>query len=137
MMKRQRSSSSTSCLGRLPVPTSSVALASEIFQLARMTCENINYPALSFAPEVRAPFATRQRPAQSIAVSRRHLVLWRVTHRTLRDGAHALLAEVKPGVFLSNTKTRRAKVTGDKLQQVAGLGMEWAVQIGSPVRAGR
>lgn len=35
-------------------------------------------------------------------------------------------SEVKLGVFLSNTKTRRAKLTADKLAVLAGLGLEWA-----------
>ncbi|MFE4801757.1 hypothetical protein ACFRFL_44130 [Streptomyces sp. NPDC056708] len=39
----------------------------------------------------------------------------------LEDGT-----EVKLGVFLSNTKSRRAKLTADKLQQLAALGLEWA-----------
>ncbi|MGW1513514.1 helicase associated domain-containing protein [Streptomyces sp. NPDC002394] len=34
--------------------------------------------------------------------------------------------EVKLGVFLSNTKTCRAKLTADKLTALAGLGLEWA-----------
>ncbi|MFC8175242.1 hypothetical protein [Streptomyces sp. NPDC057325] len=34
--------------------------------------------------------------------------------------------EVKLGVFLSNTKTRRAKLTVDKLAALASLGLEWA-----------
>lgn len=39
------------------------------------------------------------------------------------DGqAHA----VKLGVFLSNSKSRRAKLTPDKLQQLAALGLHWA-----------
>ncbi|MFG2590428.1 Helicase associated domain protein [Streptomyces sp. NPDC048438] len=33
---------------------------------------------------------------------------------------------VKLGVFLSNAKTRRAKLTPDKLATLAGLGLEWA-----------
>ncbi|WP_073450272.1 DEAD/DEAH box helicase [Streptomyces yunnanensis] len=33
---------------------------------------------------------------------------------------------VKLGVFLSNTKSRRAKLTTDKLQQLAALGLDWA-----------
>ncbi|MGW2415970.1 Helicase associated domain protein [Streptomyces tubercidicus] len=33
---------------------------------------------------------------------------------------------VKLGVFLSNTKSRRGKLTGDALQQLADLGLEWA-----------
>ncbi|MET9819837.1 helicase associated domain-containing protein, partial [Streptomyces sp. NPDC006355] len=39
----------------------------------------------------------------------------------LEDGT-----EVKLGVFLSNTKTRRAKLSADKLQQLADLGLDWA-----------
>jgi superfamily II DNA or RNA helicase len=33
---------------------------------------------------------------------------------------------VRLGVFLSNSKSRRAKLTPDKLQQLADLGLEWA-----------
>ena len=33
---------------------------------------------------------------------------------------------VKLGVFLSNTKSRRAKLTADKLAALADLGLEWA-----------
>uniref|UniRef100_A0AAU1HMH2 Helicase associated domain protein n=1 Tax=Streptomyces sp. NBC_00180 TaxID=2903632 RepID=A0AAU1HMH2_9ACTN len=33
---------------------------------------------------------------------------------------------VKLGVFLSNTKSRRAKITPDRLQQLADLGLDWA-----------
>ncbi|WP_443053136.1 helicase associated domain-containing protein [Streptomyces sp. FXJ1.172] len=36
--------------------------------------------------------------------------------------------EVRLGVFLSNTKTRRGKLTTDKLHQLAELGLHWAVQ---------
>ncbi|MGW4882219.1 Helicase associated domain protein [Streptomyces sp. NPDC004262] len=39
----------------------------------------------------------------------------------LEDGT-----EVRLGVFLSNTKSRRAKLTTDKLQQLADLGLDWA-----------
>jgi hypothetical protein len=39
----------------------------------------------------------------------------------LSDGS-----EVKLGVFLSNTQTRRAKLTADKLQALADLGLDWA-----------
>ncbi|MFD0296440.1 helicase associated domain-containing protein [Streptomyces sp. NPDC127061] len=35
-------------------------------------------------------------------------------------------SEVKLGVFLSNSKSRRAKLTADKLQALAALGLEWA-----------
>ncbi|MGX1540802.1 Helicase associated domain protein, partial [Streptomyces diastaticus] len=39
----------------------------------------------------------------------------------LEDGS-----EVKLGVFLSNSKSRRAKLTADKLAALAALGLEWA-----------
>ncbi|MFF4838249.1 hypothetical protein [Streptomyces sp. NPDC001315] len=42
---------------------------------------------------------------------------------TLPDGS-----EIKLGVFLSNTKTRRAKLSTEQLQQLAGLGLERAAQ---------
>jgi hypothetical protein len=34
--------------------------------------------------------------------------------------------EVKLGVFLSNSKSRRGKLTADKLAALAALGLEWA-----------
>ncbi|MGW1752604.1 hypothetical protein ACWCRD_44910 [Streptomyces sp. NPDC002092] len=33
---------------------------------------------------------------------------------------------IKLGVFLSNTKSKRSKLTTDKLAALAGLGLEWA-----------
>ncbi|MFB6717942.1 Helicase associated domain protein [Streptomyces sp. NPDC056237] len=51
----------------------------------------------------------------SVTVPRAHV-------EALPDGA-----EVKLGVFLSNNKSRRAKLTADKLQALAALGLEWAV----------
>ncbi|MEW2467960.1 Helicase associated domain protein [Streptomyces sp. NPDC046994] len=38
---------------------------------------------------------------------------------------------VKLGVFLSNTKSRRAKLTSDKLAVLADLGLEWAAEAGA------
>ncbi|GAA1288315.1 hypothetical protein GCM10009646_90020 [Streptomyces aureus] len=35
-------------------------------------------------------------------------------------------AEVRLGVFLSNTKTRRAKLTPERLAALANLGLDWA-----------
>ncbi|CAL9319886.1 Helicase associated domain protein [Streptomyces sp. SudanB25_2051] len=51
-----------------------------------------------------------------------HLKVPRGHVETLPDGT-----EVKAGVFLSNSKTRRSKLTADKLAALAGLGLEWAV----------
>ncbi|GAB7035975.1 Helicase associated domain protein [Streptomyces sp. NPDC021749] len=50
-----------------------------------------------------------------------HVKVPRAHTEQLEDGS-----EVKLGVFLSNTKTRRAKLTPDKLRQLAELGLEWA-----------
>jgi hypothetical protein len=50
-----------------------------------------------------------------------HLTVPRSHVERLEDGT-----EVKLGVFLSNTKTRRAKLTPDKLAALATLGLEWA-----------
>ncbi|MFD5399306.1 Helicase associated domain protein [Streptomyces sp. NPDC127097] len=50
----------------------------------------------------------------SVTVSRGHV-------ERLEDGT-----EVKLGVFLSNSKSRRAKLTADKLAALADLGLEWA-----------
>lgn len=38
---------------------------------------------------------------------------------------------VKLGVFLSNSKSRRGKLTADKLAALAGLGLEWAAAEGA------
>lgn len=38
---------------------------------------------------------------------------------------------IKLGVFLSNTKSRRTKLAGDKLQQLAALGLAWAAEEGA------
>ena len=51
----------------------------------------------------------------SVTVSRGHV-------ERLEDGT-----EVKLGVFLSNAKSRRAKLSADKLQQLTDLGLDWAV----------
>jgi hypothetical protein len=50
----------------------------------------------------------------SVAVPRAHV-------ERLEDGS-----EVRLGVFLSNSKSRRAKLSADKLQQLADPGLEWA-----------
>ncbi|MGW2907005.1 helicase associated domain-containing protein [Streptomyces sp. NPDC001204] len=50
----------------------------------------------------------------SVTVPRGHV-------EQLEDGS-----EVKLGVFLSNSKTRRAKLTTDKLAALADLGLDWA-----------
>ncbi|MFD7539897.1 hypothetical protein [Streptomyces sp. NPDC059819] len=58
----------------------------------------------------------RERTGSTGPVSRSHV-------ETLADGT-----EVKLGVWLANTKTRRAKLTERQLEWLAGLGLEWASQ---------
>ncbi|MFF2964595.1 Helicase associated domain protein [Streptomyces sp. NPDC057963] len=48
--------------------------------------------------------------------------------RIVIDGQEHL---VKLGVFLSNSKSRRAKLTTDKLHQLAALGLDWAATEGA------
>ncbi|MFI6412975.1 helicase associated domain-containing protein [Streptomyces sp. NPDC050585] len=55
-----------------------------------------------------------------------HLKVPRGHVERLEDGT-----EVKLGVFLSNSKSRRAKLTADKLAALAGLGLEWAAAEGA------
>ncbi|MFC8278272.1 Helicase associated domain protein [Streptomyces sp. NPDC057271] len=55
----------------------------------------------------------------SVKVPRAHV-------EQLEDGS-----EVKLGVFLSNSKSRRNKLTVDKLAALAGLGLEWAATEGA------
>ncbi|MFF0088202.1 helicase associated domain-containing protein, partial [Streptomyces canus] len=50
----------------------------------------------------------------SVTVSRGHV-------ERLEDGT-----EIRLGVFLSNSKSRRAKLSADKLQALADLGLDWA-----------
>lgn len=60
------------------------------------------------------PLAQYKAREGSVKVPRAHV-------ERLEDGT-----EVKLGVFLSNTKTRRAKLTTDKLAALADLGLDWA-----------
>ncbi|MFJ8770231.1 hypothetical protein [Streptomyces clavifer] len=43
--------------------------------------------------------------------------------------------EVKLGVFLTKSKTRRTMLTADKLAVLAALGLKWAALQGGPVTA--
>lgn len=57
-----------------------------------------------------------------------HLTVPRIHVETLPDGT-----QVKLGVFLSNTKTRRAKLTEERRKILAGLGLDWATGTGRAV----
>ncbi len=45
--------------------------------------------------------------------------------------ADGLEHEVELGVFLSNSKSRRGKLSAGSLQQLADLGLDWAAEEGS------
>ncbi|MFE8017904.1 Helicase associated domain protein [Streptomyces antibioticus] len=68
----------------------------------------------AFERGVAALAQYKERTGSVGPVSRSHV-------EVLPDGT-----EVKLGVFLSNTKSRRGKLTTDKLQQLADLGLAWA-----------
>ncbi|MFP8888058.1 DEAD/DEAH box helicase [Streptomyces mangrovi] len=55
----------------------------------------------------------------SVTVPRAHI-------EVLENGQDGGTVEVKLGVWLSNTKTRRAKLSADKLARLAELGLDWA-----------
>lgn len=66
-----------------------------------------------------AALAQYKARTRSVTVPRGHV-------EVLPDGT-----EVKLGVFLSNSKSRRAKLTVDKLATLAALGLEWAATEGA------
>lgn len=71
-----------------------------------------------------APVSAFERGVAALAQYKAHtgsLTVPRAHVEALPDGT-----EVKLGVFLSNSKSRRAKLTVDKLAALAGLGLEWA-----------
>ncbi|WP_370424372.1 Helicase associated domain protein, partial [Streptomyces sp. QH1-20] len=72
-------------------------------------------PASTFERGVAALAQYKARTG-SVTVPRSHI-------ERLEDGS-----EVKLGVFLSNSKSRRAKLTTDKLQALASLGLKWAAE---------
>ncbi|MFE6131612.1 Helicase associated domain protein [Streptomyces sp. NPDC056437] len=61
-----------------------------------------------------AALAQYTAPTGSVTVPRAYV-------EQLDDGT-----EVKLGVFLSNSKSRRAKLTTDQRRQLASLGLQWA-----------
>ncbi|MFI8008383.1 Helicase associated domain protein [Streptomyces sp. NPDC086010] len=103
-------------------------------QRERLEQLGITPPAPAPAPESEAPIEASSAPMSafekgvaalaqykaregSLTVSRGH------TEVLLIDGQEHL---VKLGVFLSNSKTRRGKLSTDKLAALAHLGLEWA-----------
>ncbi|MFJ2582904.1 helicase associated domain-containing protein [Kitasatospora aureofaciens] len=55
--------------------------------------------------------------AGSVTVPRQHV-------EEIPDGDGGMV-EVKLGVWISNTKSRRAKLTGEQLERLAALGLDW------------
>ncbi|MEU1377937.1 Helicase associated domain protein [Streptomyces triculaminicus] len=82
-------------------------------QAPEVPAEPSTAPASAFERGIAALAQYKARTG-SVKVPRAHV-------ERLDDGA-----EVKLGVFLSNSKSRRAKLTVDKLAALAGLGLEWA-----------
>ncbi|MFF8775291.1 helicase associated domain-containing protein [Kitasatospora sp. NPDC015120] len=70
----------------------------------------------AFDRGVAAPALYRERTG-SVTVPRQHV-------EPVPDGDGGTV-EVKLGVWLSNTKTRRAKLTDAQLEQLAALGLDW------------
>ncbi|WP_331742818.1 helicase associated domain-containing protein [Kitasatospora sp. NBC_01300] len=64
-----------------------------------------------------AALAQYRERAGSVTVSRGH-----VEEIPDNDGG---VVEVKLGVWISNTKTRRAKLAGEQLDRLAALGLDW------------
>lgn len=54
----------------------------------------------------------------SVTVPRQHI-------EEIRDSDDGAMVEVKLGAWISNTRTRRAKLTGEQLDQLAALGLDW------------
>ncbi len=83
----------------------------------------MNRPSGSFRSQPRSgalrPWPQYKARTGSVKVPRGHV-------EALPDGS-----EVKLGVFLSNSKSRRAKLTADKLTALASLGLEWAASEGA------
>ncbi|GAA2768700.1 hypothetical protein GCM10010103_77430 [Streptomyces paradoxus] len=73
-------------------------------------------PSGAFERGVAALAQYKARTGSAGPISRTHTEI-------LPDGT-----EVRLGVFLSNTKTRRAKLTTDKLATLAALGLDWAME---------
>ncbi|WP_405475578.1 helicase associated domain-containing protein [Streptomyces sp. NBC_00009] len=97
----------------------------------RQRLEQPGITPLAPAPEAEVPAAPSTAPvsafetgvaalARSTKARTGSLVVPRAHVERLEDGT-----EVRLGVFLSNTKTRRAKLTADKLAALAKLGLEW------------
>ncbi|WP_405691398.1 helicase associated domain-containing protein [Streptomyces sp. NBC_00057] len=89
-----------------------VPMAAELETLAKPSTT----PVGAFEKGVAA-LAQYKARMSSVTVPRGH------EERIVIDGQEHLM---KLGVFLSNSKSRRAKLTADKLQQLAALGLEWA-----------
>jgi hypothetical protein len=58
-------------------------------------------------------------------------------HPALEDGTSTVVVPVRLGVFLSNQKSRRSRLTEEKLRQLADLGLHWAQTAATTTTADR
>ncbi|MFG2548253.1 hypothetical protein ACGFOM_38155 [Streptomyces sp. NPDC048594] len=82
------------------------------------------------APAPVEPDAPAEPSTAPVSAFERGVAAWRSNKSVKVPRAHVEAlpdgTEVKLGVFLSNSKSRRAKLTADKIQALADLGLEWA-----------
>lgn len=88
------------------------------------------------APEAEAPAKPSTAPVSAFERSVAALTQYkaRTGSVTVPRGHVEMLpdgSEVKLGVFLSNSKSRRAKLTTERLAALAALGLEWAAEEGA------
>ncbi|MFI7274518.1 Helicase associated domain protein [Streptomyces sp. NPDC049879] len=107
-------------LGVTPLPQAAASVAAVVPAPAGpdRSEEASTAPVSAFERGVAALAQYKARTG-SLAVPRGHA-------EVLPDGT-----EIRLGVFLSNSKSRRGKLTAGKLQQLAALGLEWAVEEGA------
>lgn len=55
-----------------------------------------------------------------------HLAVPRKHQELLYPASGGAPVAVRPGVFMSNARSRRSKLTDERLQQLADLGLDWA-----------
>ncbi|MDX3527767.1 Helicase associated domain protein [Streptomyces sp. ID05-39B] len=97
----------------------------------RERLEQLGITPLAPAPEPEAPAKPSTAPVSAFEKGVAALAQYRAREGSVKvPRAHVEAlpdgSEVKLGVFLSNSKSRRAKLTADKLQALAALGLEWA-----------
>lgn len=102
----------------------------------RERLEQLGITPLAPAPEVEVPATPSTAPVSAFEKGVAALAQYKAREGTVRVPRHHVErledgTEVKLGVFLSNSKSRRGKLTADKLAALAGLGLEWAATEGA------